>query len=96
LGDDLAEGKVTLPILIAKAQLPAAKARWLDMQFTRANRDALDDVIDALAECNALEQTLARAGELAQQAIDQLDALPAGPYRDHLATLANIAAKRDH
>ncbi len=96
LGDDLAEGKVTLPILIAKAQLPTAKARWLDMQFTRANRDALDDVIDALAECNALEQTLARAGELAQQAIDQLNALPAGPYRDHLATLANIAAKRDH
>lgn len=96
LGDDLAEGKVTLPILIAKARLPADRARWIDMQFTRANRDALDDVIEALEQTDALNATLARASDLADQAITQLQVLADGEYKAHLITLAQIAANRTH
>ena len=95
-GDDLAEGKVTLPILIAKANLDPARARWLDMQFTRANRDALPEVIELLNETGALTATSDRAVALSEQAIAQLKALPSGVFTDHLATLAKIAANRSH
>lgn len=94
LGDDLAEGKVTLPILIAKQQLPSERANWLDMQFTRANADALPEVIECLNEINAIEQTLDRAQALASQAMSKLDCLPDGVYKSHLSQLALIAARR--
>ena len=94
LGDDLAEGKVTLPILIAKQELPPADARWLDMQFTRANADALPEVIEKLHQANALELTLARAETLSEQAIAALAPLPDSPYKTHLCTLARLAARR--
>ena len=94
LGDDLAEGKVTLPILIAKQELPRADARWLDMQFTRANAEALDQVIDKLTQVDALEKTLKRAETLSQQAIDALAPLPESTYKAHLVTLAQLAARR--
>ncbi len=94
IGDDLAEGKITLPILIAKRELPTDKAKWLDMQFTRANAEAIDDVIDALKSVNALELTLERAQTLSLQAIGQLECLPDSPYKAHLKSLALIAARR--
>ena len=95
LGDDLAEGKVTLPILIARDALPADQARWLDMQFTRANGDALDEVIEKLEATQALERTLERAEILADQAIAELAALPESEFKAHLVSLAHIAARRN-
>ena len=94
IGDDLAEGKITLPILIAKRELPTDRAKWLDIQFTRANVEAIDDVIDALKSVNALELTLERAQTLSLQAIEQLECLPDSPYKAHLKSLALIAARR--
>ena len=95
LGDDLAEGKITLPILIARDALPADQARWLDMQFTRANGDALDEVIEKLEATQALERTLERAENLADQAIAELAPLPESEFKAHLVTLAHIAARRN-
>ena len=95
LGDDLAEGKITLPILIARDALPADQARWLDMQFTRANGDALDEVIEKLEATQALERTLERAENLADQAIAELAPLPKSEFKAHLVTLAHIAARRN-
>jgi octaprenyl-diphosphate synthase len=95
LGDDLAEGKITLPILIARDALPADQARWLDMQFTRANGDALDEVIEKLESTQALERTLERAENLADQAIAELASLPDSEFKAHLVTLAHIAARRN-
>lgn len=94
VGDDLAEGKVTLPILIAKSDLTPERSRWLDMQFTRANAEAIDEVIETLNSVNALETTLDRAQTLSQQAIEQLDCLPASDYKTFLERLALIAARR--
>ena len=95
LGDDLAEGKITLPILIARDALPTDQARWLDMQFTRANGDALDEVIEKLEATQALERTLERAENLADQAIAELAPLPESAFKAHLITLAHIAARRN-
>lgn len=94
LGDDLAEGKPTLPLIRAQSQLPPAdKARLRDI-IEQGDRDAIDDVRRMLAQTDALPYSHAAAQKLAQEAIACLDHFPDSPYKQALATLARMAADR--
>lgn len=93
-GDDLAEGKVTLPVIFGYERLESPDVRWLKMQYTRANVAEIDGVIARLNACDALEASWQTAEDYAAQAIAALTPLPASPFKTHLETLAQLSARR--
>jgi len=94
LGDDLAEGKVTLPLIQALRAATPADREFLTRTIRTGGTDELDRVRAILAETGALDETLKRAGDFSTRAIDALDALPASPERDALELMARFAVDR--
>jgi len=95
LGDDLAEGKATLPLIHAIAHAdPATRAR-LRAAVETGDADALPDVLAAIRASASLDYSRARADEYAQRAQDALDGLADNPYVAALRGLARHAVERD-
>jgi octaprenyl-diphosphate synthase len=95
IGDDLAEGKMTLPLIHALRTAPSADATLI--RDAIANRDgaALPEVLRIVAAAGALDYTLARARHAAGQALAVLAPLPVSRRQQALCELAEFAANRD-
>lgn len=94
LGDDLAEGKVTLPLILALRAADSADREFLVETIRAGGTERLDRVRAILQHSGALDQTLQRAADLSDQACILLDCLPASPDRDALELLARFAVDR--
>jgi len=94
IGDDLAEGKPTLPLIHAITQSPSAQAERLKQAIVVGGREALGDVLAAIHATGALDFARKRAREYARSARDALAILPASQARDALAVLADYAIDR--
>ncbi len=95
LGDDLAEGKTTLPVIHALQHSDTATQQRLRQAIRTGGRDAIDDVLRAIDATGAIAYTARRARAEADAAMVQLESIPDTPYRQILATLAQFAAQRD-
>ncbi|MCQ8878898.1 octaprenyl diphosphate synthase [Pseudoalteromonas shioyasakiensis] len=97
IGDDLAEGKPTLPLIYAMQQGNAEQVQLIRDAIEHSNgMDHLDAILSALRETNALEFTMSKADEEADKAIACLSVLADSPYREALISLARIAVDRSH
>jgi octaprenyl-diphosphate synthase len=94
IGDDLAEGKPTLPLIHAIAQSEAAQAERLREAIRTGGREALGDVLQAIHATGALDYARKRAYGYARSARDALSVLPPSDERDALALLADYAIDR--
>ncbi|GAD03976.1 octaprenyl diphosphate synthase [Agarivorans albus] len=95
VGDDLAEGKPTLPLIYAMEQAePADKALISEAIKQGGSRDQLDAILAILDKTKALDYCRERAAEEAQKAIDALTLIADSDYKQALMSLANIAADR--
>lgn len=95
VGDDLAEGKPTLPLLRAMAVgTPTQRARVRDAIEHRTGMDHLEEIMTALAETKALEYSQQKAEQEAQKAIDSLAILPDSEHKQALIDLAHMAVAR--
>lgn len=94
IGDDLAEGKPTLPLIHAITCSTPAQAERLKQAIVAGGREALGDVLDAIHATGALDFARERAREYARSARDALAILPASQARDALAVLADYAIDR--
>lgn len=94
-GDDLAEGKPTLPLLYAMWHGNDQEAAMIRLAIEQGDgRDQLQQVLAAMQRTGALEYTRNRALKEAELAQQQLAHLPASPYREALHALATIAVDR--
>ena len=93
-GADLAEGKLTLPLIQTLRAGKAADRDLVLQALAQRDPDQLPDVLAAVGRSGALSYTKSQAEFQAQRALAQLNALPRGPYRDGLTTLANYCVAR--
>ena len=94
IGDDLAEGKPTLPLIYALERATPPQAQSMRHAIEHGGLDALDDIVGAIRGSGALERTHARAVQHADAAREALATLPPSPYREALAALADYSVQR--
>ena len=95
IGDDLAEGKTTLPMILAMAEADAKTATMMRHAIEQADVTALPQITAAIRQGQALERTQAIANDYAEQAIASLAVLAESPQRDALTALAHYALERN-
>ncbi|WP_287597743.1 polyprenyl synthetase family protein [Thermomonas sp.] len=96
LGDDLAEGKMTLPLIHAMAHSDDNVRAELRRIVEHGDLDGLATVQAAIARCGSLDYSRARAMEYADAADAALAALPGNAHIDALRGLARYSVNRDH
>ncbi len=96
LGDDLAEGKPTLPLIHVMQHGSAEQAAVVRKAIENGGREDFHAVLAAIHATGALEESRRHARAEAQRAIDALDALPPSIYRDALLQLSDFAVERNH
>ena len=94
IGDDLAEGKPTLPLIRAIAQSPPETAAMLRKVIETGGTDRLDEVLEAIESTDAIAYTARLAADEASRASQALEALPASTFRDALSALAEFSVDR--
>ncbi|MCE0559197.1 MULTISPECIES: octaprenyl diphosphate synthase [unclassified Motilimonas] len=95
VGDDLAEGKPTLPLIYALQQGDPAQQQRIREAIELGNgMDHLDEILGILKHTKAIEYTEQRAQEEADKAIAALSILPQSEYKDALVGLVGLAVKR--
>ncbi|CAM3601790.1 octaprenyl diphosphate synthase [Rouxiella silvae] len=95
-GDDLNEGKPTLPLLHAMKHGDPQQSTMIREAIEQGNgRHLLEPVLAAMHQWGSLDYTRQRAEEEADKAIAALQVLPESSYRQALEGLAHLAVKRD-
>ncbi|MCF6251490.1 MAG: polyprenyl synthetase family protein [Methylococcaceae bacterium] len=96
LGDDLAEGKPTLPLIYAIANGTESEASVIIDAIKQGSRDAFNAVYAIVLSTKAIDYTEKCADEAAQKAIDALGCLDPSEYKDALISLARFSVQRNH
>jgi octaprenyl-diphosphate synthase len=96
LGDDLAEGKATLPLIHAMQHSEAATQTELREAIEQGNTDALPQVLAAINACGSLDYSRERARQYARDAQASLAGLGDNEFVAALRGLAQYSVSRDH
>jgi len=96
LGDDLAEGKPTLPLIYAIQNGSETEAKVIIDAIKNGDRDAFNEVYAIVQSTKAIDYTEQRADEEAQKAISALSVLPDSEYKQALTLLALFSVQRNY
>ena len=94
VGDDLAEGKPTLPLIFAMREGDETQRKLIRKAIRKGGLEDLDPVMAAVTATGAIEYTQNKANEHADLAIQALNALQDSSFKDTLIQLAHLAANR--
>ncbi|MGZ5038964.1 MAG: polyprenyl synthetase family protein [Usitatibacter sp.] len=94
LGDDLAEGKPTLPLIYAMRAGSEAERAEIRRAIEDGGNANLEGVVAAIRRVGALDYARDRASEESAAAIARLADLPASECRESLMELAHFAVER--
>ena len=94
LGDDLAEGKPTLPLIYAMENGSVAVRKMMRSAIEKGGLDRLDDIQAVVESTGALEYTAARAQEAAEVAINALAGIPESENKQAMIAIADFAVRR--
>jgi octaprenyl-diphosphate synthase len=95
LGDDLAEGKPTLPLLIAMHRGNAAESASIRKAIQNGGLEELPAVLAAVNNTDALNYVRKLAEDEAELGVEAIAHLPDSPNKQALIDLIRFAAKRD-
>ncbi len=96
LGDDLAEGKPTLPLIYAIQHGTPEQAQIVVNAIRQGSRDSFNEVYAVVKATNAIEYTERCADRAAEQAIAALGCLADSEFKTALEQLARFSVQRDH
>lgn len=96
IGDDLADGKTTLPLIHAlKHGTPTQQSQIKD-SLEQGHLKYLSEILEAIKETKAIEYTRMVAEQEVDRALTALTELPDSPYKQALIDLAHFSLGRDH
>ena len=94
LGDDLAEGKATLPLIYAMRKAPECDRQLIRKAILEGGLDCLHRIQAIIESTGALQYTASRAQEAADHAIGALADVPDSEYKQALIAIAEFAVQR--
>ena len=96
IGDDLADGKATLPLLHALQHGTEEQKNIIKISLEQGTLDYLPNILEALTATNAIEHTKIMAQNEIDNALSALHIIPNSVYKEGLIQLAHYAVKREH
>ncbi len=94
IGDDLAEGKPTLPLLYAMWHGTPEQAAMVRSAIELGGLDRINEIQAAIESTGAITYTFGRAQAEAEKALAALTEIPKSPYRNALEILVEFAVYR--
>lgn len=94
LGDDLAEGKTTLPLIRTIQSSTQERADMVRHAIRQGGRERFAEVLDAVIACDAIDYVRSVARREAQAATDAIAHLPSSKAKGILLELADFAVSR--
>lgn len=96
LGDDLAEGKMTLPLIHAMAKGGDPAREIISTAFQQADTSLMADIQQLIQDADSLEYCYMKAFDHADAAKENLQVLPDTEYRKTLEDIADFSVKRSY
>ena len=94
LGDDLAEGKATLPLIHAMKHGSAEDKELIRKAILEGGLDQLEAIQAVISKTRALDYTAIKAREAADESIAALSAIPDSEYKQALIAIADFSVRR--
>ena len=96
LGDDLAEGKPTLPLILAMKKGSPEQAAVIRKAIETGGLENVDAVLEAIEQTGSLEDSRALAQQEVNFAISSLESIPDNEYREAMLAIARFVTERGH
>jgi len=94
VGDDLSEGKVTLPMIYALEITKGSEKETLSNAITNADSSNIDNIVNILLSVNAFEYSRKVAKNESNLALKSLEIIPNSEYRSALKLLCELSLDR--
>ena len=95
IGDDLAEGKMTLPLIYARDNNNESSKQIIRNSIESKSAENFDQILNVVTACGGLDYSMERAREHSQLAAQALQSLVDSDYKQVLIKLADFAVSRD-
>ncbi|OOF63286.1 octaprenyl diphosphate synthase [Rodentibacter sp. Ppn85] len=97
IGDDLMEGKPTLPLLHAMRHGSTEQSALIREAIEQGGkREYINEILAIMAEHKSLDYAMERAKQEAQKAVDAISILPENQYTQALISLAYLSVNRTY
>jgi octaprenyl-diphosphate synthase len=94
VGDDLREGKPTLPLLVAMERGTPEERELIRQAIQHGEEERLADVIQIVKRTGAIEATYEAARAEVNRAAEQISQLPPSPYKEAMLELLSLSLSR--
>ena len=94
IGDDLAEGKPTLPLILGRQLLDEAGRQLIDDAIRHGQAEGIERIVKLVRDCGALDRSQEAALNRAAAAEEAIRPLPGSEWKDAMESLASYAVSR--
>ena len=95
VGDDLSEGKVTLPMIYALEKTTKSDKKILTDAIQNADASNINQVVEILMNVNAFQYSRDIANKESNMALESIDILPSSKYKTALKLLCKLSLERN-
>lgn len=96
IGDDLAEGKPTLPLILGRKLLGEKQKAVIDETIRQGGVERIDEIVELIRGCGAIEATEEAARQRSIAAEQAIATLPESDWKDAMASLASYSVSRSY